>query len=216
MGSISANRAGFITGDSQSSYGDALVGSNGTATDSATGNQTQCLQYFRSSGRGGGTFRFIRTFIHFDTSAISGGSNFELKVSSVAGDSGDNNHQVTAVQHSAGSSNGSSLADSDFDNVDKNTNYSSATGFPSSGNVTFTLNATAASQIINNNDFNVALLLSIDVAGEEEDPLESDGDVTNGINFDSITLTYTDPVASTPFIGMKSGKYKIVAGKIKI
>jgi len=216
MGSVSANRAGFITGNSQTSYADALVATSGTATDSATGNQTTAIQYFRSSGRGGGTFRFIRTFIHFDTSAISGGSNFLLKVVSVAGDSSDNNHQVTAVQHSAGSSNGSALQASDFDNVDKTGNYSAATAFGSSGTISFTLNSTAANQIINNNDFNVALLLSIDVAGEEEDPLASDGDVSNGINFGAITLAYDDPVVSTPFLGMKFGKYKIVSGKIKI
>ncbi len=31
-----------------------------------------------------------------------------------------------------------------------------------------------------------------------------------------ITVDYTTAVATTPFIGMKSGKYKIVSGKIKI
>jgi len=197
MPNLSANRAGFITGTSQTSYLDALSATSGTATDSATGNQSSCIQYFKSSGRGGGTFRFIRTFIHFDTSGISGGSDFLLKVVSVAGDSSDNLHKVTVVKSSAGSNNGSQIVDNDFDNVDKNTNYSAATAFGSSGTITFTLNSTAASQIISENNFTVALLLSLDVAGEEEDPLESDGDVTNGIAFsDAITLSYTAAAAS--------------------
>ena len=52
------------------------------------------------------------------------------------------------------------------------------------------------SQIINNNDFNVALLLSHDAAEEEEDMLESSGDVSNSIAFGSaINLTYTDPAS---------------------
>lgn len=192
MPNLSVNRAGFITGASQTSYADALVSTTGTATDSATGNQSSCIQYFRSSGRGGGTFRFIRTFLHFDTSGISGGSNFLLKVVSVAGDSSDNLHKVTVVKSDAGSNNGSAIVGNDFDNVDKNTNYSNATVYGSSGTITFTLNSTAANTIINENNFTVALLLSLDVAGEEEDPLESDGDVTNGIAFsDAITLSYT-------------------------
>ena len=218
MPTLASNRKGFITGTSQTSYADALVATSGTATDSATGNQN-CIQYFRSSGRGGGTFRFIRTFIHFNTTGISGASSISLQLTSTAGDSSDNLHKVTAVKHTAGSSNGSQIVDNDFDNVDKSTNYSNATAFGSSGTITFNLNAAAATQINNNNDFNIALLLTADVEAEEEDPLEEDGDITNAIAFSSaINLVYTAAAATptTPFVGMKSGKYKIVSGKIKI
>ena len=196
MGTLASNRKGFITGASASNYSAALNQTTGTASDSQTNSQN-AIQYFKSTGRGGGTYRFIRTFIHFDTSGITGGSSFQLQLTSAgANGSPSSLSNTTAIKHTAGGSNGGELANADFNNIDRNTAYSSATTFGSSGTVTFTLNATAANQIINNNDFNVALLLSHDAAEEEEDMLESSGDVTNQINFASaINLTYTDPVS---------------------
>ncbi len=196
MGTLASNRKGLITGASASTYSAALNQTTGTASDSQTNTQN-AIQYFKSTGRGGGTFRFIRTFIHFDTSGISGGSSFQLQLTSAgANGSPSSLSNTTAIKHTAGGSNGGELANSDFNNIDRNTPYSSATTFGSSGTVTFTLNATAASQIINNNDFNVALLLSHDAAAETEDMLEESGDVTNQINFGSaINLTYTDPAS---------------------
>lgn len=196
MGTLASNRKGFITGASASNYSAALNQTTGTASDSQTNSQN-AIQYFKSTGRGGGTYRFIRTFIHFDTSGITGGSSFQLQLTSAgANGSPSSLSNTTAIKHTAGGSNGGELANADFNNIDRNTAYSSATAFGSSGTVTFTLNATAANQIINNNDFNVALLLSHDAAEEEEDMLESSGDVTNQINFASaINLTYTDPVS---------------------
>ncbi len=196
MGTLASNRKGFITGASSGSYSDALVGTTGIASDSHTSSVTS-LQYFKSTGRGGGTYRFIRTFIHFDTSGISGGSSFQLQLtSSGANGSPASLSNTTAIKHSAGGSNGGELANADFNNIDRNTAYSSATSFGSSGTVTFSLNAAAATQIINEDDFNVALLLSHDAAAEEEDMLESSGDVSNGIAFGSaINLVYTDPTS---------------------
>ena len=193
MGTLASNRKGTITGASSSSYSDALNATTGTAGDSQTGNTT-AIQYFKNTGRGGGTFRFIRTFIHFDTSGISGGSNFELQLtSSGANGSPSSLSNTTALKHTAGSSNGDELANADFNNIDRNTPYSSATSFGSSGTVTFSLNTAAATQIINESNFNVALLLSHDAAAEEEDMLESSGDVSNSIAFGSaINLVYTD------------------------
>lgn len=193
MGTLASNRKGYITGASASNYEQALEITTGTASDShsATANS---LQYFRSSGRGGGTFRFIRTFLHFNTSSISGGSNFQLQLTS-GGANGGNNSAVTAVKHTAGTSNGGELANDDFDNI--GTSYSSSTTFGNSGTVTIALNTAAATDIINNNHFNIAILLTLDLPGQlEEDPLEQDGDVTNGIAFGSaINLVYTDPVS---------------------
>jgi len=196
MGTLASNRKGFITGASSSTYSAALNASTGTASDSATGSQN-AIQYFKSTGRGGGTFRFVRTFIHFDTSGISGGSSFQLTLTSTGANGNPASlSNVRAIRHSAGSSNGGELANDDFNNIDRSTAYSSDTSYASSGTVTITLNATAATQIINNNDFNVALLLSHDAGEEAEDMLESSGDVTNKINFSSaISLTYTDPAS---------------------
>ena len=193
MGTLATNRKGKITGNSASNYENALAQTTGVPSDQET-SDTIAMQYFQSSGRGGGTFRFIRTFLHFDTSGISAGSSFIIQVTSTgANGSPSSLSNVTAIKHSAGSSNGGELATTDFDNLDRNTPYSSATSFASSGTVSINLNAAAATQIVNNNDFNVALLLSHDAAAEEEPPIEGDGDVSNSINFgNAINLTYTD------------------------
>ena len=100
MGTLASNRKGRITGASQSSYLDALAATTGTASDSET-SSTTAMQYFQSSGRGGGTFRFIRTFLHFDTSDLSGGSNFQLQVISGGANGGATLSQVRAIKHSA-------------------------------------------------------------------------------------------------------------------
>lgn len=193
MGTLASNRKGFIVGASSGNYAEALSQATGTANDSHTSNAT-ALQYFRSSGRGGGTFRFIRTFLHFNTSGISGGSDFSVQLTSGGANSTVAFCKVTAVKHTAGGSNGGELANSDFNNVVENEAYSSSTTFNSSGTVEIGLNAAAVSQIVNNNDFNVAILLTLDLpAGLEEDPLSSDGDVSNIIAFGSaINLVYTD------------------------
>ena len=193
MGTLASNRKGFITGASASNYGAALEVTTGTASDSAS-TAVNALQYFRSSGRGGGTFRFIRTFLHFNTSGISGGSDFSVQLTSGGANSTEALCKVTAVKHTAGSSSGGELATSDFDNVVTSTPYSNSTTFGSSGTVEIGLNAAAVTQIVNNSDFNVAILLTLDLpAGLEEDPLSSDGDVSNLIAFGSaINLVYTD------------------------
>ena len=195
MGTLASNRKGYIQGASSGSYSAALSASTGTAFDAQNSNQSNSIQYFQSSGRGGGTFRFVRTFLHFDTSGISGGSSFQLTLTSIQGSSSSDNN-IIAVNHTAGSGNGGELANADFNNVVKSTTWSSSTSFPSSGTVTVTLNAAAATQIINNNDFNVALILTHDQQEEEESPLGEDGAISNGIAFGSaINLTYTDPVS---------------------
>jgi len=215
MGTLASNRKGFITGASATNYEDALDQTTGTASDSQTTVQN-AIQYYKSTGRGGGTYRFIRTFIHFDTSGISGGSNFELQLTSAgANGSPSSLSNTTAIKHTAGSSNGGELANADFNNIDRSTTYSSATSFGSSGTVTFSLNAAAATQIINEDDFNVALLLSHDAAAEEEDMLEESGDVTNQINFgNAINLVYTDPVSgySNKIAGLAAASINKVSG----
>jgi hypothetical protein len=193
MPTLASNRKGFLVGSSAGTYEAALSQTtSATVFDQATGNQGNCIQYFKNTGRGGGTFRFVRTFLHFDTSGISGASSISLQLTSVAGDASDGNFNVVAIKHSAGSSNGSAIVSGDFDNIDRSTNYSTSTAFGSSGTITFSLNATAATQINGENDFNVALVLTLDQQQAEEDPLESSGDISCGIAFSSaINLVYT-------------------------
>ena len=79
MAILNSNRKGFLVGSSAGTYEAALSQTtSATVFDQATGNQGNCIQYFKNTGRGGGTFRFVRTFLHFDTSGISGASVFRF------------------------------------------------------------------------------------------------------------------------------------------
>jgi len=197
MGTLNSNRKGYIQGPSASGYEGAWDGASGTAYDAQSSNAVTAIQYFFSTGRGGGTHRFTRAFIHFDTSGISGGSSFSLVVPSCAGSTASNNN-VIAVKHSAGEGTGLELDNADFNNIDRDelTAYSAATSWASSGNVSLSLNATAASDIINNSHFNIAIILNHDYEAEDEGPLEESGNISNGIAFgDTIYLSYTDPTS---------------------
>ena len=191
MGTISLNRGGFLQGAVGSGIEDAgTATSSSNVFDNNTSSQANAIQYFKSSGRGGGTFRFTRTFLHFDTSGVSGGSNFVLNVPGTTNAAAN----VKGIKHTAGSSNGSAIVSNDFDNIDHNTVYFSSASW-STGSNAISLSATAANQIINNNDFNIAILGIEDDGDYGEDPLEEDGDISRGVNFaGTINITFTDPV----------------------
>ena len=99
------------------------------------------------------------------------------------------------IKHSAGSSNGSAIVSADFDNLVRGTVYFSSTSW-STGSYAISLGATAANDIINNNDFNICLIGVEDDGSYDEDALEEDGDISRGINFaGTINITFTDPVS---------------------
>ena len=70
MPSITATKAARIVGNQATTQAAARDVTTGTVSPSpvASGGQTFGVQYFASSGRGGGTFRYTRCFFHFDCS----------------------------------------------------------------------------------------------------------------------------------------------------
>ena len=192
MGTISLNRGGFLQGAVGGSVSDAgNATSSQNVFDNNTSAQANATQYFKSSGRGGGTFRFTRTFLHFDTSGVSGGSNFVLNVPGTTNAEAN----VVGIKHTAGSSNGSAIVSNDFDNLVRGTVYFSSASW-STGSNAINLAAAAANDIINNNDFNICLIGVEDDGDYGEDPLEEDGDISRGVNFaGTINITFTDPVS---------------------
>ena len=185
MATLDVNRKGFITGPSESTQSAARDASSGTATDSATGTQT-AVQYYFNTGRGSATHRYIRTFLHFDTSGISGGSSFVLQVTGAAYD----DSTVVGVKHTAGEATGGELANGDFDAIDFSTVYTDTTSWAQS-QVSMTLSAAAANDIINNDHFNVALV-GVEDLNDTAEPLEESGNISRGINFSAqLRLSYT-------------------------
>jgi len=186
MAYLNVNRKGFITGPNESSQSAARDASSGTASDSATGSEGNAVQYFFSTGRGSATHRYIRTFLHFDTSGISGGSSFVLQVTGVS----NSDSTVVGVKHTAGEATGGELANGDFDAIDFSTVYTDTTSWAQS-QVSMTLSAAAANDIINNDHFNVALV-GVEDLNDTAEPLEESGNISRGINFSAqLRLSYT-------------------------
>jgi hypothetical protein len=210
MATQALNVGYFISGDTGGSAQEAHSVVSGTPNN-VGGDQPSAMQYFQSSGRGGGTFRYTRVFLNFDTSGISNldpTTPIKLKVEGV----GNDDTQVYAVK----STHSTPIAASgdDFNNLDFEAQYSGETDWSTSVNEII-LNSFAISDISNQNSFNVALILKDDLLNTET-PLEEDGDLACGVNFSTIELEYTLRVLIVPSIKLTSGKVKITSGKIKI
>ena len=192
MGTLAVNRKGMIQGNAASTYTAAHGATGGTAADNITGNQQFAMQYFFSTGRGGGTHRFNRTFLHFDTSGIGAGvSSMKLQLTGVT--NADAN--AIGIKHTAGESNGSAIGGSDFNNIDRNTVYTTSTTWATSGVISMNFTAVGLAAVIAQENFNIALLGINDQLQAEEGPLAAGGDISNGIAFNStIQLAYTDAV----------------------
>jgi hypothetical protein len=71
MAVINASKAGYIVGQSSSTF--ATARQNGSSVVSApTTNQSQAISYTATSGRGSLTHAMRRTFLYFDTTALVG------------------------------------------------------------------------------------------------------------------------------------------------
>ena len=189
MATQAASHIGFITGNSQANQAAARDAAEGTATNSPSGDQNS-IQYFQSSGRGGGTFRYIRTFFRFDTSGISGGSSFSLQVGKAAAGS---TTKVFVVKSDAFNGEDTSLASNDFNNLDFGALYSAtATGTTwayGSGTNDVALNSAFTTFANANSVTRVALVGILDY---NDVGLEEDGADTHAIDFSgTIQLSYT-------------------------
>jgi len=184
MAYLNVNRKGFITGPSESSQSAARDAASGTATDSTSGTQT-AIQYYFNTGRGN-THRYIRTFLHFDTSGITGGSSMTLDITGAAYAHGN----VIGIKHTAGEATGGELDNADFNNVDFGTAYTASTEWTTSG-MSIELSAAAVTAIINDDHFNIALV-GIEDYNDTAEPLEESGNVSRGIDFDgTLRLQYS-------------------------
>ena len=222
MPDLEANRRGYIIGDSTGHSGatDARAASSGTPKDSHTDAVNDAIQYFESSGRGGGTYRYTRTFLHFDTSGITNiipTSDVKLTVDGSTNADGN----IVAIKHDAGSGEGDEIIGDDFNNIffptggSETIKYSESTSW-STGTNQIVLNSLAISDINNFDNFNIALVLFVDQVNDD-DPIGADGDISCGVDFSSnIFLTYSLPTFFTPLKKIKSGLLKISSGKVKL
>ena len=190
MSTLTLNKGGSIIGS---------VGSNqATARDVTTGtsiiqdaSSTNAVQYFKSSGRGGGTFRYTRSFLQFDASSITG--TVTAATLNVESHGSSNSGDLIVIASDAFGGASSDLVNGDFDNVDFSTTYSSEiTSWNTNGaNNAITLNAAARSAISSNNSF-ICAIVDHDSDFQDTDSLSGSGNTTVGIDFSgTITLVVT-------------------------
>jgi len=161
MPTINAGRVGFIRGTPGTNYNTAKTANGSTATDSPTGNISNAIMAFFSSGRGGGTFLFQRTYIYFDTSGITGTvTSATLKIT---GNSQNSSACIVADGNGAfGGDGNTALATTDFNEVDIGGSpvaYSGQTSW-STGLNSISLNSTALSILKTQSDTNFCVLNS--------------------------------------------------------
>ena len=146
MPTINAGRVGYIRGTGSSNYTTAKTSNGSVAYDSQTGNISNAIMAFFSSGRGGGTYLFHRTYIYFDTSGITTiPSSATLKITGVTNSSA--NVVVADGNNAFGGDGNTALATTDFNEVDIGGSpvlFSSQTAWSTSLN-SITLNSTALS-----------------------------------------------------------------------
>ena len=193
MPSITATKSARIVGPAKSTQALARDASTGTVSPSpvATGGQTFAIQYFASSGRGGGTFRYTRCFFHFDCSGITSTvSDAKLQIFS----SGTlNTADLILVDSDAMGGVGNNPVGDDFNNLDFSTTYSSeVTSWTTTGTRLneITLNAAALSALRDNDNFTCALI-DHDNDFQDTDTTGGSGSTAVGINFDiNIKIDY--------------------------
>ena len=191
MPTINASKKGRIIGSTVSTQAAARDAASGTHHDETDG-ESLAVQWFRSSGRGGGTMRYIRSFLYFDTSGVTGTvASATLKIRGAG--TGTQTADVIGVKSTAfGGDGGTNLADADFNNLDHSTAYTdelAGASWNTSANNDFTLTSTALTDIKDNNAFIIALIES-----NSDYPDTDTGDLSHqtGINFGStLQIDYT-------------------------
>ena len=204
-------------------WADARGATSGTVNSTTNATEQEAITVFAFSGRGATTYRVYRSFFYFDTSAITTTvSSATLKLR--FGTTREGSANAIAVKSSAFGGDGStSLADGDFDAIEFENTYTAEINTTNTTSYTsITLNADARADMQNNN-YLIFALVNHAYDYNNEPPEEANtrvkvtfADQTGTSTDPAIEYTAAAPTPTTPFVGMKSGKYKIVAGKIKI
>ena len=197
MSTLTLNKGGSIIGSVGSTQATARDVTTGTSIIQDA-SSTNAVQYFKSSGRGGGTFRYTRSFLQFDASSITG--TVTAATLNVESHGSSNSGDLIVIASDAFGGASSDLVNGDFDNVDFSTTYSSEiTSWNTNGaNNAITLNAAARSAISSNNSF-ICAIINHDSDFQDTDSLSGDGNESNGIDFaGTITLVVTVAAAAGP------------------
>ncbi len=159
MPTLNVNRTGYIRGTGSTNFTTART-SNGTiAVDGAAGNVSNAIMAFFSSGRGGGTYLFQRTYLYFDITGIHGTvTSATLKITGVNQNS--SNVVVLDGNNAFGGDGNTALSTSMFNEVDIGGSpvlFSGQTSWSTSLN-SITLNSTALTALSSGDDIVFGIL----------------------------------------------------------
>ena len=141
------------------------------------------------TGRGSATFKIWRSFFHFDTSGITGtlsAATLKLRFSNQLGDG-----NVIIIKSDAFTGGSDALTTTDFNNLDFSTPYSGEVDTSTDALTSITLNATAAADIKNNNDFKFAVV-NFDYDYNDTAPSATTGHYV-GLRYANYSGTSSDP-----------------------
>tara|TARA_R110002020_G_scaffold153999_2_gene333532 strand:- start:664 stop:1338 length:675 start_codon:yes stop_codon:yes gene_type:complete len=188
MPTINANRVGSAIGAGSGTFSTARQSNADSVTDNPTGSDANAIQHFFSSGRGGGTHKFRRLFIHFDTSSVS--ATPQDAVINIAGSSNTSADIIVVKSNAMGADGSTALATSEFfSSIDYTAPLSSEITSWSTGSNSISLNATALSLIGSADNLTVVL---VEHDSDFQNTAVTSGTVAAGVNFGTtITLGYT-------------------------
>ena len=170
MPTISAGKLQAGTGQAVADFFIARTANAASVDTTPSGNSANIVQYFKSSGRGGGTIRFKRVFVYFDTSGISSDvASATIRVTGYSGAGSATADTLFVISTAFGTDGSSNLTTAEFNDIDytkSRTAVINAASYDADGTNDYTVNADGLTQIRDSN----ALILAL---------IEEDADLNN-------------------------------------
>lgn len=170
MPTISAGKLQAGTGVTVADFNIARTANAASVDTTPSGNSANIVQYFKSSGRGGGTIRFKRVFVYFDTSGISSDvASATIRVTGYSGAGSATADTLFVISTAFGGDGSSNLTTAEFNDIDytkSRTAVINAASYDADGTNDYTVNADGLTQIRDSN----ALILAL---------IEEDADLNN-------------------------------------
>ena len=211
---ISAGKLQAGTGQAVADFFIARTANAASVDTTPSGNSANIVQYFKSSGRGGGTIRFKRVFVYFDTSGISSDvASATIRVTGYSGAGSATADTLFVISTAFGGDGSSNLTTAEFNDIDytkSRTAVFNAASYDADGTNDYTVNADGLTQIRDSNALILALI------EEDADLNNTEGsDAARGIPINmsvNFTLTYTLAGYSNNVIGVASADIAKVNG----
>ena len=214
MPTISAGKLQAGTGQAVADFFIARTANAASVDTTPSGNSANIVQYFKSSGRGGGTIRFKRVFVYFDTSGISSDvASATIRVTGYSGAGSATADTLFVISTAFGTDGSSNLTTAEFNDIDytkSRTAVINAASYDADGTNDYTVNADGLTQIRDSNALILALI------EEDADLNNTEGsDAARGIPINmsvNFTLTYTLAGYGNNVIGVASANIAKVNG----